>query len=55
MVSKENISKLYEIILHLTCYKLRKQHVVAIDNIDRHISGRLQEQRTALRRHGGQV
>lgn len=40
------------ISLRLTCYKLREELVVAVDDIDRHISGGLQEQRPALQSNG---
>lgn len=35
-------------LLSLTCYELCEQLVVAVDDIDRHVSRRLQEQRAAL-------
>lgn len=38
--------------LCLTCYELWEQLVVAVDDIDRDVSGRLQEQRAALPRDG---
>lgn len=36
--------------MYLTCYKLCEQLVVAVDDVDRYVSGRLQEQRAALQR-----
>lgn len=44
--------KAVSISLRLTCYKLREELVVAVDDIDRHISGGLQEQRPALQSNG---
>lgn len=44
--------KAVRLLLRLTCYKLREQLVVAVDDIDRHVPGRLQEQRAALPRDG---
>lgn len=40
------------LLCRLTCDELCEQLVVAVDNIDRHISGGLQEQRAALRGEG---
>lgn len=39
----------------LTCYELREELVVAVDDVDRHVSGRLQEERATLRTHVSQV
>lgn len=38
------------LLLRPTCDELCEQLVVAVDDVDRHVSGRLQEKRTALRR-----
>lgn len=38
------------LLLRLTCYELCEQLVVAVDDVDRHVSGRLQKKWTALRR-----
>lgn len=38
------------LLLRPTCDELREQLVVAVDDVDRHVSGRLQEKWTALQR-----
>lgn len=47
-----HIKVLFSPPLRLTWYKLCEQLVVAVDDVDRHVPGRLQEQRAALPRHG---
>lgn len=47
-IKKKTSIKRHESTLRLTCYKLREQLVVAVDDVDRDVFGRLQEQRAAL-------